>query len=132
MESLKVNQIIRNINLYILSDIKLEEPYLSIYEDLEDKFSNLETYDYYGNVYYGKPNGDLYIKLSQNSNNIFIDTNNVWESFLTKYKLNQISVSKIIGYALELFLSIDIEGKHITNLHILNSKLREGVHDMFK
>lgn len=65
-------QVIRNINLSILSDIELEEPYLSLYEFLNKTFGNLRIYhnsepNLSNIVYYGKNKREIFIRYEKDT-----------------------------------------------------------------
>lgn len=56
MRNLTYEQIIRNVNLYLLSDtdIELEEPYLSIYNGIQNLFRNFNSLTDENIIYYYK------------------------------------------------------------------------------
>lgn len=88
--SLTAEQIIRNFNLYLLSGIELEEPLLSMYNDLDFIFSDLYEYksydEYYKNTsYYLSSKKDMYFIYSASINEITVEHHNVHGKFDNKY-----------------------------------------------
>lgn len=75
-----VEQIIRNFNLYIITDIELDGQYLSIYNDLEKWFNNLQLFKIKNSIIneyqlcYGKDINDIrFIHIKDKTQN-FIDS----------------------------------------------------------
>lgn len=75
-KELTSEQIIRNFQLYLLTDIKLEEPYLSIYNGLENCFKDLNIYELTDEnvgrvIYYAKSEKKLYIRCDEKKIKMF-------------------------------------------------------------
>lgn len=79
-------QIIRNIKLSIISDIKLEEPYLSIYNKLISITKGLNIYEsddmYYEHVkLYGHTKNNIYFKYDNLHKRLYIDIDRTITNF---------------------------------------------------
>lgn len=99
------NQIIRNIKLHLLSDIKLKEPYLSIYIDIKELFSNMIKYKFSNSLegkYYGAKGEEgqthiIYIS-KRKYLHINIESNDMLRNITTKHAINQKTLKEIIKW----------------------------------
>lgn len=117
ISDLTSKQIIRNINLHLLSDIELEEPYISIYNDLKDVFEDLNRYEVEiktgytvaPRIYYRKFEDENHIEYEKGSQIIYLDYINIWQRFGNRYKLSNETVQGITTWYAKLALDLIIK-----------------------
>lgn len=89
-------QIIRNIKLSVLTGIKLEEPYLSLYKEIKDTYSNLNFYkphteEFKHRLYFGKSTNKLAFYYSTKSEELSINKNILDKLYSNSYGNDTIS-----------------------------------------
>lgn len=109
------NKAIRNFRLYLLSDMPLEEPYLSIYQELENEFSNLNKFrtrigqSFKNDIMYGKNKNDIRIIYERGSINMLYIDSNVKIGMVLKYKIEQSELYLIVKWFIEKEYIIKID-----------------------
>lgn len=70
-----IEQIIRNIKLSIISDIELDEPWVSIYDEIKDIFKDLNIYShvYSDSTYYGYSKSEICLEYNSLFKTLYID-----------------------------------------------------------
>lgn len=111
---MNVEKIIRNINISILTNSTLTQPYVSIYNDLENILGNLHISSKSdgmvdGHIYSYKNSDDKLIIMYEDDKmdeNIWIHKDRVWSFFRNKYKINVKEVGKLLDWYVKGKLNI--------------------------
>lgn len=120
--NLTSNQIIRNIKLHLLSDIKLDSDVQMIYNKLLKYFSNLNVYmeDVYEESlifhYYGTDINNLHIRYNLNRSIICIDVN-IWNFFL-KHDTSHTDTEELISWYIGNVFNINMSMYHIDKMYL--------------
>lgn len=99
--------IIRNFKLRKLFDVKLDEPYLSLYNDLESMFGKLNIYKSEGTwrhfTIYGRSKNKICMWITKSESTIWISEYMVWDVLKEKYNFSDKDedIEKILGWYLK-------------------------------
>lgn len=118
MNNLSAEHIIRIFSIHILSDSdSLEEPYVSLFSDLENMFgynNELHIWQYrsvrWDRCVYGKSLSDLYLLVFDKEEiiTIFVSEEKVYLFLMLKYKLTRLHITKLLNWKLKGYFNRDI------------------------
>lgn len=112
--------LIRNFQLYILSNIELDGKDLLIFNDLEKFFSSLKIYipkniedDKYGTYqktdFYGKSSDNIIFELDIGNRCIWVHQEKIWDYFSENYNISDEHLESILKWYINYMFKFDFK-----------------------
>lgn len=118
--------IIRNINLYLLSDIKLEEPYLSLYNDLNKLTDSIKLFNskkdmYKDYIFYGENRVKLLFAYCNENKKVYFKGKDIRLLAHKYYSFTYPMIENVMKYFISYRFNLVIRGDLLSYMDLSNS-----------